>query len=51
VPVRVVGPIRKGQTVVAGINGCATVGNVNPIAVALQTNSSHEEKLVECFII
>lgn len=51
VPVRVVGSIRKGQTLVAGPNGCAVAGDANKIAIALETNHSHEEKLVECFII
>jgi hypothetical protein len=51
VPVRVVGAIKKGQTLVAGLDGCAISGIVNPIAIALHTNSQLEEKLVECYIL
>jgi len=51
VPVRVVGPIRKGETVCAATNGQATLGQVNAIAIALKTDLTIEEKLVECFIL
>jgi hypothetical protein len=51
VPVRVIGPIRKGETLCAATNGQATLGQVNPIAIALKTDLTHEEKLVECFIL
>jgi hypothetical protein len=51
VPVRVIGPIRKGESLCAATNGQATLGQVNPIAIALKTDLTHEEKLVECFIL
>jgi len=51
VPVRVVGPIRKGESVCAATNGQAILGQVNAIAIALKTDLTHEEKLVECFIL
>jgi hypothetical protein len=52
VPVRVIGAVKKGDAVyVAGnglastqFNGCSLVG------IALQSNSSEEEKLVECVL-
>ena len=51
VPVRVVGPIKKGQTVCATTNGAATFGMMNPIGIALKTDLSEDEKLVECVIL
>lgn len=51
VPVRVIGPIRKGESLCAATNGQATLGQVNAIAIALKTDLTHEEKLVECFIL
>lgn len=51
VPVRVIGPIRKGETLCAAANGQATLGQVNAIAIALKTDLTYEEKLVECFIL
>ncbi len=51
VPVRVIGPILKGQTLVATANGTAIYGQFNPIGVALETNMDFKEKLVEVAII
>jgi hypothetical protein len=51
VPVRVVGPISKGQTVIASSDGKAIYGMVNPVAIALETNMDFNEKLVECVIL
>ena len=51
VPVRVVGVISKGQTLVASSNGTAMYGAVNPIAIALETSLTPGEKLIECVIV
>lgn len=54
VPVKVSGPITKGQRLVAGNNGTATAAgpNTNDVfAIALETNDSAEIKLVECVIL
>lgn len=51
VPVRVVGAIMKGQTLVATANGTAIYGQLNPIGSALETNLDMGEKLVEVAII
>mgnify|MGYP006271848305 CR=1 FL=1 len=51
VPVRVVGPISKGQTVIASNDGRAIYGMVNPVAIALESNMDFNEKLVECVIL
>jgi hypothetical protein len=50
VPVRVIGPVRKGQTIMSSLDGLAQVGDTNIIGVALETNLSVVEKYVECFI-
>ena len=51
VPVRVIGPISKGSALCSAENGCATAGESNVVAIALETNFNLEEKLVECFIV
>lgn len=51
VPVRVIGPITKGQSVIASVDGKAIYGVLNPIAIALETNQEFKEKLVECVIL
>lgn len=51
VPVRVIGPVTKGTTLSAGPRGCAIIGETNAVAIALESNDSLEEKLVECFIL
>ena len=51
VPVRVIGPIAKGQTLIASVDGRAIYGVLNPVAIALETNQEFSEKLVECVIL
>ena len=51
VPVRVIGPIQKGQTVIASVDGRAIYGVLNPVAIALETSQEFKEKLVECVIL
>ena len=51
VPVRVVGPVTKGHPVYAVSGGVASKMNDGPlVGIALETNSSEEEKLVECML-
>jgi len=51
VPVRVKGPVRKGQAVYAWENGvCSTVATMGMVGVALESNDSADEKLVECVL-
>ena len=52
VPVRVVGSVKKGQGVYVDANGCAsTVLNGGClVGVALETNTTESEKLVECVL-
>ena len=50
VPVRVVGPIKKGQPVYADALGVAKANGVHMVGVALESNDSLEEKLVECVL-
>lgn len=52
VPVRVVGPVYKGQKVYVDAEGCAsTKYNGNPlVGIALESNLSESEKLVECIL-
>jgi hypothetical protein len=54
VPVKIVGPVVKGQHLVAGPNGTAQsagAGNPDTFAIALETNSDPLIKLVECIIL
>jgi hypothetical protein len=52
VPVRVVGPISKGQALMANINGTAIAGDsVTSFAISLKSDFSEDEKLVECVIL
>jgi hypothetical protein len=51
VPVRVIGPVRKGQTLVSAPDGLATVGDVNRFGIALETNLDHNEKDIEAVIL
>jgi hypothetical protein len=51
VPVLVVGPIRKGQTIISNQDGKAIAGDgPNVFGQALETNLDAGVKLVECFI-
>jgi hypothetical protein len=51
VPVRVIGPISKGQTLIASTDGRAIYGALNPVAIALESSAEFKEKLVECVIL
>lgn len=51
VPVRVVGPVKKGQKVYTGENGIASVNeSIRLVGIALVTNLNVDEKLVECVL-
>jgi hypothetical protein len=52
VPVKVVGPIRKGQALICNQDGKGIYGDTsNSFAIALETNEEHTVKLVECVIL
>lgn len=52
VPVRIVGPIRKGDRIASSdVAGCAYASSVNSFGTALSSDSDMGEKLVECAII
>lgn len=50
VPVRIIGPVNKGDKIVSSGDGTGIVNNLSdrPIAIALQSNSSPSEVIVEC---
>lgn len=54
VPIRIVGPVNKRDIIVSTDNGCGKADNheelIYKVAVALETNLSPHEKLVECII-
>ena len=51
VPVRVNGPVSKGQAVYAWENGvCSTITTNALVGVALETSTEEGEKLVECVL-
>ena len=51
VPVRIKEPVVKGQAVYAWDNGvCTTTATRGLVGIALETNTSAEEKLVECVL-
>jgi hypothetical protein len=51
VPVRVIGPVRKGQTLRTSHNGIASAGpHGSIVGIALQSNFNEAEKLVETFL-
>ena len=51
VPVRVTGPVKKGQAVYAWADGvCSTIASTGMVGVALETNNDDSEKLVECVL-
>ena len=52
VPVRVIGPVRKGHAVYVDENGCAStvVNGGCMVGIALETNLDEDEKLVECVL-
>jgi len=50
-PVRVKGPVSKGMPIYAWEDGvCTTIASTALVGVALESNSSEEEKLVECVL-
>ena len=50
-PVRVNGPVKKGQAVYAWNEGvCRTIETTALVGVALETNLDENEKLVECVL-
>jgi hypothetical protein len=49
-PVRVIGPVKKGQAVFSDNNGVARADGVHMVGIALETNEALEEKLVECVL-
>ena len=53
VPVRIVGPIKKGQKVYANQDGTGSEKFTKDglIGIAIETNEQTSEKLVECFLI
>lgn len=54
VPVRVVGTVKKGQNLIAGNNGCATVAvyhSSEVFAVALESSDDNGEKLIEALVL
>lgn len=52
VPVKVVGPIRKGQPLISNQEGCGIYGDhQNTFAIALESNPNSGVKLVECVIL
>jgi len=52
VPVRVVGPVKKGQAVYTAGNGAASAEHTDRfiVGVALETNNDEREKVVECVL-
>jgi len=52
VPVKVFGPIKKGELLVSTPDGTAIGGDhQNSFAISLETNESAKVKLVECVIL
>ena len=52
VPVKVIGPIRKGQPLICNQDGKGMYGDTsNSFAIALETNEDANVKLVECVIL
>jgi hypothetical protein len=52
VPVKVVGPIRKGQPLISNQDGCGIYSDhQNSFAIALESNQDAGVKLVECVIL
>jgi hypothetical protein len=54
VPVKVSGPVRKGDRLIAGNEGTATVAHdklQDVFAIALETNDDVAVKLVECLVL
>ena len=51
VPLELLGPVKKGETVFVAKNGTASVDGEGPtVGIALEDNDRHEETLVECIL-
>lgn len=54
IPLRIIGPVNKRDIIVSTSNGCGKADNheelIYKVAVALETNHSPYEKLVECIV-
>ncbi len=51
VPVRITGPVNKGEPVYVASNGTASAtGDGDMVGIALESNDRHEETLVECIL-
>ena len=51
VPVRVKGPVSKGQAVYAWQDGVAsTIASTGLVGIALESSTSDDEKLIECVL-
>jgi len=50
VPVRILGPVNKGDKIAPASNGCASNNSLAGFGWALETNKSASEKLVLCVI-
>jgi hypothetical protein len=51
VPVRVKGPVSKGQAVYAWQDGCAsTIASNGLVGIALESSTSDTEQLIECVL-
>ena len=51
-PVRVVGTVKKGQSVYVDDNGCAStlMNGGSLVGIALESSDEAEEKLIECVL-
>jgi hypothetical protein len=51
-PVRVIGPVAKGDAVYVDDNGCAStaINGGSLVGIALESNNDEGEKLVECVL-
>jgi len=51
VPVRVSGPVSKGQPVYAWQDGvCTTIASTGLVGIALESSNEESEKLIECVL-
>lgn len=51
VPVKVYGPVNKGDELIAGDNGCAVKGETKVFAMALESSNDAGVKLVEALVL
>ena len=51
VPVRVTGPVKKGQAIYAWADGvCKTIASTAMVGIALESSDVEDEKLIECVL-